>query len=243
MILPFGWASCTNDCARAPWVGGVNGACPVTTVVHVVAVCAECWGRPLSRVGWPVPFASAAFGSCPTRVSEVGTASLLARTIVSPVVLIPAVAVYGTVMRGGCQTPPAPLVPAVCAAPLVCVQVAPPLAGNPVPPVPLPQNQPHIGMMLPSGATAACRTAVRLTTGFAAAIPAVRRRADPIRIAVLSDFLVIPMFSSNSQSFVDVPDRRINQHHHQHAARKHIVGRNLTLVMRMPHEGDAGLER
>src|ERR1700674_5481257 len=199
-------ASCTNACARGPWVGGWNAGWPVTTVVQVVAVCAACCGRPLSRVGWPGPFGSAAFGSCPTMVSEVGTGRLLVRVMVNPVVLAPAVAVYGTVIRGGCHTELGAVVPTACALPLVCVQVAPPLAAAvPVPPAVvaagLPHNQPHIGMMLPSGDTIVCRRAVRLTTDCAAAIPAVRRSAEPATIAVLSDLFVLRMFCSRLTAF------------------------------------------
>src|ERR1700675_2638429 len=107
MVPPEALASFTKDCARAPWVGGVNVGWLVTTVVHVVAVCPLCCGRPLSRVGLPGPFGSAVprFGSCPTMVSEVGTGRLLVRVIVSPVVLAPVgLAVYGTLISGGCQT-------------------------------------------------------------------------------------------------------------------------------------------
>src|ERR1700693_4103328 len=88
--------SCANACARAPWLGGVNGAWLVTTVVRVVAVCAWCCGRPTSRTGWPTPFGSAD-GSCPTMVSEVGTGRLLVSVRVRAVVLKPVVlGDYGT---------------------------------------------------------------------------------------------------------------------------------------------------
>ena len=60
---------------------------------------------------------------------------MLVRVIVRAVVLVPAVAVYGTVIRGGCHTVLGAVAPADCAVPLVCVQVAPPVAaGVPVPP-------------------------------------------------------------------------------------------------------------
>src|SRR6202140_1926783 len=195
-------ASCTNACARGPWVGGWNAGWPVTTVVQGVAFFAAGCGLLLSRVGWAGPFGSAAFGSCPTMVSEVGTGRLLVRVMVNPVVLAPAVAVYGTVIRGGCHTELGAVVPTACALPLVCVQVAPPLAAAvPVPPAVvaagLPHNQPHIGMMLPSGVTTLCRSAVKLTVDCAKAMPEVRRRADPVRIAVLRDFLVMRMFCSS----------------------------------------------
>src|SRR6266403_758445 len=199
MVPVVAAASCTKACARGPWVGGTNGAWPVTTVVHVVAVCVSCCGRPLSRAGWPAPFASAGFGSCPTIASEVGTGSVLVRLIVSPVVLTPAVAVYGTRISGGCHTVLGAVVPADCAPRLVCLQVAPPLAAAvPVPPAVvaagLPHSQPHIGTMLPSGINAVWRSAVRLTTDCAQAVPAVSKRADPARIAVVKVFLVIRMF-------------------------------------------------
>src|SRR5882757_8660487 len=131
MVPVVATASFTNACARGPWLGGANGAWPVTPVVHVVAVCVSCCGRPLSRAGLPGPFGSAAvrFGSCPTIVSEVGTGRLLVRLIVSPVVLTPGLdAVYGTTISGGCHTALGAVVPIDCAAPLVCEQIAPPLA-------------------------------------------------------------------------------------------------------------------
>src|SRR6266446_5632690 len=105
MVPVVAAASCTKACARGPWVGGTNGA-------------------------WPVTFASAGFGSCPTMASEVGTGSVLVRLIVSPVVLTPAVPVYGTTISGGCHTVLGAEVPADCAPRLVCVQVAPPLAAS-----------------------------------------------------------------------------------------------------------------
>src|SRR5579862_3958755 len=133
-MLPLDWASCTKDLARRPWAGGVNAGWPVTTVVQVVAVWVACDRGALSRAGWPTPFGSAALGSCPTIVSELGTASVLLRVMVRPVVLAPAAAVYGTVISGGCQRLLVAVVPTACAVPLVWVQVAPPLAaGVPVP--------------------------------------------------------------------------------------------------------------
>src|ERR1700733_1025370 len=107
--------------------------------------------------------------------------------------------------------------------------------------VPVPQVHPHIGTLLPSGRMVLCCDAVKFTTAWAEAIPAVRSRAVPARIAVLRAFLVMRMISTpGSQRFVNVPNIRVHQHHHQHAAREYVVGGDLALIVGMPHERDAG---
>src|SRR3984893_19397288 len=131
---------------------------------------------------------------------EVATGRLFASVMVKAVVDTPAtLAVYGTVINGGCQLVLAVVVPSACGVPLVCVQVAPPVgAGVPVPPAVVaagfPHSQPHIGTLAPLGSTVVCRAAVRFTTDWAEAMPAVRSRADPARIAVAKVLLLIRMF-------------------------------------------------
>src|SRR6266478_3908222 len=43
--------------------------------------------------------------------------------------------------------------------------------------------------------------------------------------------------------FVDHEFARIDEHHHEHAAREHVVGGDLALVVRVPHEREATLVR
>src|ERR1700730_12706389 len=49
------------------------------------------------------------------------------------------------------------------------------------------------------------------------------------------------LFSSALQRLVDWCGRGIDDHHHHHAARENVVGCDLTFVMRMPHEREAGI--
>src|SRR5205807_9856634 len=116
--------------------------------------------------GAPSRPTSAACGICPTITSEVATGSVFVSVIVKPVVAGATAA--GTVISGGCHTVLVPVAGAVCAAPLVWVQVAPTAAA-----VPVPHAQPHIGTDAPSGISALWRVAVRLTVFCACATPSI----------------------------------------------------------------------
>jgi len=67
-----------------------------------------------------------------------------------------------TTISGGCHgvVTVVPTRTVVCGWPLMAVQVAPAVAAL----VPVPQTQPHIGTVLPSGSVVVCRVAVRFTT-------------------------------------------------------------------------------
>jgi hypothetical protein len=91
---------------------------------------------------------------------EVGVGKLFVRVIVRPEPV-------GTVIRGGCQVAPPICAAGTPAGPVNAVHVTPPLG--------VPQVQPHIGTVLPSGSSVVCRLAVRLTD-CAKALPSVRRK-------------------------------------------------------------------
>src|SRR5207302_8403082 len=221
-----------SDGAGEVGVGGRAGSADVA-IVHVLEVWAGCCGRPDSRTGGPRRLTSAACGIWQTITSDVSTGNALLSVIVRPVAAGAAAA--GTRISGGCHRVLVPVAGTVCAAPLVWVQVAPTGA------VVVLQTQPHIGTEAPSGISAVWRAAVRLTVFCACATPTVASSAIPASRARFTKSCWVFMFCSvPSQRFVDVPDRRIHQHHHQHPAGKHVVGRDLALVMRVPHEGDAG---
>src|SRR5581483_3849028 len=98
----------------------------------------------------------------------------------------------------------------------------------------------------PSGSVMVVATAVRCTSGpvtawpnarpltsrrTAAASPCGHRDPDPLRrdLGRLNRMAALLEFSVR---LVDHELARIDQHHHEHAAREHVVGRDLTLVMR-----------
>src|SRR5215470_439745 len=90
--------------------------------------------------------------------------------------------------------------------------------------------------------------AVKFTCCWPKVTTAPKRRRPITRVAafrialilwVLIAFLVVSWFPL--QCFVNRKFPGIHQHHHQHAAGENIVGGNLALVVRVPHESKASL--
>src|ERR1700756_3335859 len=105
---------------------------------------------------------------------EVGVSKLFVKVIVRPDPV-------ETVIRGGCQ-----LVPPICGA---GTPAGPVNAEHEGPPLVVPQVQPHIGTVAPSGSSVDCRLAVR-PTDCAEATPAARRRMVSANTAVFKLTLV-----------------------------------------------------
>src|SRR5215470_18943355 len=85
--------------------------------------------------------------------------------------------------------------------------------------------------------------ALRLTL-WASDSPLASSRSEPARAALIRpDFLLLENMSVVLAlvRFIDEELTRIDEHHHQHAAGENVVGGDLALVMRVPHEGEARL--
>jgi len=106
-----------------------------------------------------------------------------------------------------------------------------------------PQLNPHMGMLDPSGIGALAGAAVRLTCCWATAPPASRSAETASPDLIRADLkildrmgLLLVLFR-----FVDHEFARIDEHHHEHPARKYVVGGDLALIVRVPHVGPAAL--
>src|SRR3989440_5442333 len=101
-------------------------------------------------------------------------------------------------------------------------------------------------MTEPSGSVRLVGPTVRLICCWAKAAPPASRRteaASPDRVRRDLELLErIAVFLALVR-FVNHELTRIDEHHHQHAAGEYVVGGDLALVMRVPHEGEPGLAR
>src|SRR4051794_16860544 len=99
-----------------------------------------------------------------------------------------------------------------------------------------------MGTTFPSGKVAVAGPAVKLTDCAVAAPVPRRRTAAPhsaVLIIALRELICVSVLLL--LGFIDYEFPGINQHHHQHSARKYVVGGDLALIVRVPHEGKAAL--
>src|SRR5438445_9432884 len=99
---------------------------------------------------------------------------------------------------------------------------------------------------VPSGMVMSAGPAVKLTCCWPQARTPPNRRIPPTRAAAFNESLKLLVRMGSLVVFVSVGlvDHKfpgINQHHHQHSTGESIVGGDLALVVRVPHERKASL--
>src|SRR3954454_749260 len=100
-----------------------------------------------------------------------------------------------------------------------------------------------MGTGFPSGRVAVAGPAVKLTDCAAAAAVPRRRTAAPHTAVLIMALRELKCISCSPRllGFIDYEFPGIDQHHHQHSAGKYVVGGDLALIVRVPHEGKAAL--